>query len=206
MNLDYNEMLEYVKNELLENDLERQRTVKHTFRSRYKHITRVLGWCKRIEDDLECDKDILYTSAIFHDIGYKYGQEEHAVASSAMFKEYAEKHNFDKEFTEKVAYNIFHHSEKKLLNDENTSNELILLLEADLLDEEGALAIVWDLLARGAKLPKDYHEALDEIYGFSGKILDQDFMKTKKAKMYWERKKEFVKNFIDELKFDLFEE
>ena len=206
MNLNYEKMLEYVKEALRENDLERQEKSKHSFRSRYMHTTRVYGWCKRIEDDLECDKRILYTSAIFHDVGYAKGQVNHAVVSAEMFREYAKRNNFDEKFTEDVAYIIYNHSNKELLKDPNSPNELIILLEADLLDEEGALGLVWDLMARGAKHSTSYYEAFDEIKSHSGHILNQDYMVTKKAKKYWEEKKQFVKDFIDALKFDLFEE
>lgn len=206
MNLNYDKMLEYVKTALYENDLERQQMAKHSFRSRYKHITRVLGWCKRIECDLPVDKDILYTSAIFHDIGYRNGQGEHAIASEAMFREYAKNNNFDKDFTDKVAYIIRNHSDKSLLNDPNSSNELIILLEADLLDEEGALGLTWDLMARGAKHSISYDEAFDEINKHSGHILHQEYMVTPTAKKYWREKQEFVKTFIENLKSDLFED
>ncbi len=206
MELNYEIMLKYVEDQLYENDMERKQKAKHSFRSRYMHTTRVYGWCKRIEDDLECDKQVLYTSAIFHDIGYSKGQLNHAQVSTEMFREYAAKHDFDKDFTEKVANIIYNHSNKDLLNDPNSPNELILLLEADLLDEEGALGLVWDLMARGAKHSTSYYEAFDEIMGHSGHILNQDYMVTERAKKYWEEKKSFVKNFLDTLKFDLFEE
>ena len=127
MRLDYDKMLDYVKNALLENDLERQQKSKHSFRSRYQHTLRVLGWCKRIEDDLVCNKEILYTSAIFHDIGYSKGQVNHALASGDMFLAYAKENNFDKDFTDKVFNIIIRHSDKSLLKDKNSPNELIIL-------------------------------------------------------------------------------
>ena len=49
-------------------------------------------------------------------------------------------------------------------------------------------------------------ESIDEIMNHSGHILNQDYMVTPKAKYYWDRKKKFVAEFLDELKFDLFEE
>ncbi len=204
MNLDYDLMLQYVKEALLENDLERQQKSKHSFRSRYQHTLRVLGWCKRIEDDLACDKKILYTSAIFHDVGYSKGQDNHAIESGKIFLDFANKNNFDKDFTDKVFNIIIRHSNKNLLKDPNSSNELIILLEADLLDEEGALGIAWDLMARGAKHSISYNEAFEEIETHSGHILVQDYMVTKKAKEYWSFKQKFVKEFLDNLKYDLF--
>ncbi len=206
MELNYDEMLSFVEEVLFENDEERRVTSRHSFRSRYRHITRVLGWCKRIECDLECDSTVLYTSAIFHDAGYSKGQDGHAYNSALIFKKYADDHNFDKDFTDKVYDVILKHSDKRLLNDPTSPNELIILLEADLLDEEGALGLVWDLMARGAKHSISYEESIDEIMNHSGHILNQDYMVTPKAKYYWDRKKKFVAEFLDELKFDLFEE
>ncbi len=206
MIIDFDDMLDYVEKALFENDEERRQKSRHSFRSRFQHTKRVLGWCKRIECDLEVDKNILYTSAIFHDIGYSKGQDGHAYHSSIMFREYASVHSFESEFTEKVAYIIARHSDKSLLKDKNSPNELIILLEADLLDEEGALGITWDLMARGAKHSISYQEALDELMTHSGHILVQDYMVTPTAIRIWEEKKKFVKNFIDNLKYDLFEE
>ena len=206
MSIDFDDMLNYVEKALFENDEERRQKSRHSFRSRFQHTKRVLGWCKRIECDLDCDKDVLYTSAIFHDIGYCKGQEGHAYQSNLMFREYAKEHSFSETFTETVANIIVRHSDKRLLNDKNSPNELIILLEADLLDEEGALGLTWDLMARGAKHSISYNEALDEIMNHSGHIIDQDYMVTPTAIKIWNEKKEFVRVFINNLKYDLFEE
>ena len=206
MELNFDEMLEYAKEVLFDDDDEKRVTSRHIFRSRYKHITRVLGWCKRIEKDLDCDKNVLYTSAIFHDVGYSKGKEGHANASAVMFKEYADKHNFDKDFVDKVYDAIIKHSDKNYLKDPNSSNELIILLEADLLDEEGVLGLVWDLMARGTMSPTSYEESIESIMNHAGHILEQDYMVTPTAKYYWDKKKKLVADFLTELKFDLFEE
>ena len=65
----FKEMLEYVKKALEDGNGLKSRNPHHQFRDRFMHTVRVLKWCKVIQDDLECDLDVLYTSAIFHDIG-----------------------------------------------------------------------------------------------------------------------------------------
>ena len=202
--LNYNEMLEFVKKTLEQASTRKPDNPYHAFRDRYLHSYRVYKWMERIIDDLDVDKDVCYTAAIFHDVGYSVEKKNHALYSDMIFRRYAETHGFPKEFKERVSRCIALHSHKELLNNKDTMPELILLLEADLLDEEGALGIAWDLLAMGAKGASDYKESIEALKIHSGHILSQDYMVTKKAKEYWEHKKEIVRGFIDELLSDLF--
>jgi uncharacterized protein len=45
-----------------------------------------------------------------------------------------------------VVFLVKNHSNKQLMTAKGTPLELILLMEADLLDETGALSIVWDCM------------------------------------------------------------
>ncbi|MCR5350130.1 MAG: HD domain-containing protein [Acholeplasmatales bacterium] len=203
--MDFELMLKYVHNVLKENNAIKPKKPTQFFRSRITHTYRVYEWAKRIAPDRpNCNKDILFTAAIFHDSGYAIGKENHAAYSAKIFKSYAEKNNFDKEFTDEVVRIIALHSDKSLLKKEDTSDELVLLLEADLLDEEGAMGIVWDLLSQGYQGCDNYEAALDALWIHSSHILNQDYMVTPIAKKYWEEKKELVRNFIKNLESDLF--
>lgn len=145
--MDYEAMLLYVKKVLEENNAIRSPNLKFSFRNRYEHIKRVFNWCsKLLEDKPNCNKEMVLTAAIFHDIGYCKGKDNHAHFSAMLFIEYAKKHNMDYEFMMHTADIISLHSDKSLLKEDNIPDELVLLLEADLLDEEGALGIVWDLM------------------------------------------------------------
>ena len=199
-------MLEFVKRTLENSDKIKPNNPYHSFRNRYLHSYRVYMWARRISDDLVCDKEVLYTAAIFHDVGYSVDKKNHALYSEIIFNRYAKGQGFSEDFIKKVSSIILLHSHKELLKKKDTAPELILLLEADLLDEEGALGIAWDLLARGAKGSSDYKDSLEALKIHSGHILNQDYMVTPKARMYWNHKKEFVKSFIEELEFDLFME
>lgn len=201
--MNYELMLEYVKNKLTEANALKSPNPLHPFRDRFMHTIRVYNWAKVIHEDLDCNLDVLYTAAIFHDVGYSLGKQNHALSSSIIFEEYAKENGFDKEFTKSVSNIIKLHSDKKLLNDPNSCNELIILQEADLLDEEGALGIIWDLLAIGKKEDLTYYDSIDALK-HSGHILEQEYMVTKKAKEIWDKKKELVRQFIEETKKDLF--
>lgn len=204
--MNYDKMLDFVKNTLIDGEALKPKNEHHQFRDRYKHSYRVYLWVERLAEDFpNCDIEALKIASIFHDVGYACDKENHASCSKTIFLSYAELHNddFSKELIDKVSYLISHHSDKELIKTTNNI-ELILLLEADLLDEEGAMGILWDLLAKGHKGIDSYEEALDEINKHSIHILDQDYMITPLAKKYWEKKKELVKNFVSELKKDLF--
>ena len=204
--MNYDKMLDFVKMTLIDGEALKPKNEHHQFRDRYKHSYRVYLWVERLAEDFpNCDIDVLKTAAIFHDVGYACDKDNHAACSKTIFLSYAEanKDEFSKEFVDKVAYLIENHSDKTLIK--KTDNiEMILLLEADLLDEEGAMGILWDLLAKGHKGINDYSEALDEINKHSIHILNQDYMITPIAKRYWQKKKEIVKSFVNEIQIDLF--
>lgn len=195
---------EYVRATLIESG--NDASVRSPFRSRSKHCWRVYLWAKRLSDGISgVDLDVLSMSAIFHDIGYAIApKQSHDIASSQMFKDYASKNGFSKEFTEKVCECISIHSDKELLRtSEKLSLEQILLMEADLLDEEGALFVCRSHLRSGYERVKSYDDALVQLE-YLQKTKNRDIpMVTHKAQMYWLQKRQFVDLFIKELRFDM---
>ena len=203
----YDEMFDYVLKVLTENNGLKSKKVMFTFRDRFKHIKRVFGWANRIMEGLDVNKEVILTAAIFHDSGYSnLSKDDHALRGANIFKEYALNKKYDDEFISIVYNMILNNSDKDLLGKADTSLEMIVLLEADLMDEEGALGLVFDLLAEGTKSPDSYETVFNEIMMHSAHILDQDFMVTPLARKYWEEKKYFIGEFIKDLKFDLFME
>lgn len=203
--MDYEKMFSFVNNILKENNAIKPKRKDQCFRNRYEHSVRVFKWAKRLASDFEnIDLDVCLTACIFHDVGYAYGHEEHPVNSVKIFKEYASENNLDPLFVEKVSDIIYVHSDKSLLKNPNSSAELIIMLEADLMDEEGALGVVWDLFSEGMTNPDSFDCGLETLYKHSAHILNQDYMVTPLAKKIWNEKKELVKDFILQLKEDLF--
>jgi uncharacterized protein len=92
---------------------------------------------------------------------------------------------------------------KNIMENKDTPIELILLFEADILDETGAMSILWDCMAEGGKDDQSYKNTYKHIKINTMKILNGNQKKTKKGKEYWENKQELVKHFINELIFDL---
>ncbi len=205
--MNFDNMLGFVKDILEKNNAIKPDKPNQCFRNRYEHSKRVYEWAKRLSKDYnEFDEDVCYTACIFHDVGYAYGKDEHALNSKIIFTEYALNNNFSKEFIDKVSKIIEVHSDKSLLKDPNSTKELIILLESDLMDEEGAMGVVWDLFSLGMEHPDSFDDSIDTLYKHSAHILNQDYMVTPLAKKIWDEKKELVKDFIEQLKEDLFYE
>lgn len=196
-------MIDFVKKTLEDNDAIIDKRHNFVFRNRFEHSVRVFKWVKRLSVDFDdLDYDVALTAALFHDVGYANGQMNHHILSKEIFISYAKENKFSDDFINKVSYIIENHSDKSLLK--TTKNkELILVLEADLLDEEGSMGIVWDLLAAG-KTANSYVAAIDAIKRHSIHILSQDYMITPTAIKIWDEKKNLVKDFISQLYEDLF--
>ncbi len=200
----YEEYLEYVKEQLLLNDGNNAPDCKMKFRTKYDHIKRVLGWAKKLAEDRDdVDKEVLFTAAIFHDVGYaKVMDKAHAKLSAKIFEEYAKSNDMDKHLYEKVKKLILLHSNKELLKESDTQLELIILMEADILDEEGAQRMIWYAIDKAFNGPSKYEEIHDHIKMGNDKRLVNP-MVTKKAKELWDKKNELVMEFTKQLKEDV---
>lgn len=80
--------------------------------------------------------------------------------------------------------------------------ELILLIESDLLDEEGALRMVWYTLDKGIGGTKSYEDVYNHIVMGNNKRLVNPLV-TEKAKYYWDEKQKIVGAFTKQLEDDI---
>lgn len=122
--------------------------------------------------------------------------------SEVLFKEYLASH---KGFNNNdfICFLIRNHSSKELLYEEMTPKELIILMEADLLDETGALSIIWDAMNEGSKPDSHYIDTYHHLINYSKREINENPMVTPVAKLIWENKKTLIDNFIKELEYDL---
>jgi uncharacterized protein len=174
----------YVKNELLENDNKATKIDKLPFRIRSEYIWRVYNWAKRLIDVDEyknIDTESLLIASIFHDVGYAISpnSKDHAVNSEIILRKYSKEHNLTEEKEGFIAYLIKNHSNKGLMEKKDTPIELIILFEADILDETGAISILWDCLYEGGKVDQSYKSTYEHIRINTMKILNENPMKKK---------------------------
>ena len=200
-------MLNFVKETLYNSGNDKKDIKYQSFRSRFSHTERVLNWCKRLSRAYSgsVTEYVLFVSARLHVVRYAISNDEavlpHAEASADIFKNYC--NIYDVSYIPIISDNISLHSNKSLLKQNGTPIELILLMEADLLDETGALSILFDCMSSGEHHSDSYEAAYKHIRKFSCRIFDDDPMVTPEAIRIWEGKKELVKMFVHSLAIDL---
>lgn len=202
----YDKMFKFVKDYLENNEAETTKIGKFPFRKRSEHIRRVFMWAQRIVDgEAYINKEAVLVAAIFHDIGYAISLDnsKHADDSAILCEKYLKESGYDSEFISLVAYLVRSHSNKELMTVSDTPLELILLMEADLLDETGALSVVWDCMMEGSEQIQTFDKTYNHIMNYSYKSLNVNPMVTAKSKAFWESKQNLMKEFIDQLSFDL---
>lgn len=199
-------MFDYVEKVLTDGDGRKSRNKLQSFRDRFEHIKRVYRWVERLTPDFpDADINVAKTAAIFHDAGYagEGYKKDHHIKSANLFMEYANDKNFDSDFISKVIFCITNHYQKENMYSSLSSPELKLLIEADLLDEEGAMGIAFDLMVTGATFPRNYEQGYEMILNHSAHIYDQNYMITPLAKKYWEQKRKLVRDFMESYLLDM---
>ncbi len=207
----YGKEIEYVRQYLQKTNGDKSVREAETFRSRIEHTMRVLNFANKIIDSLsfeeqkKLDLDAIRLTCIFHDIGYgvESFKNSHGIEGSQIFREYA-KDKFDPKLIEKVSEYIYVHQDKELIYSTSITEELRIVIEADMLDEEGSLGIAWDLLTLGQSKPQGYVEAFNKVQGFSAHILQNNPMKHKYSYDLWARKQRLIKMFLDDFSESLY--
>lgn len=198
------QMLELVQQRLAQVDDLWSRSSTYAFRLRSAHTQRVYGWARRLSQGLaDVDAEALLTAAIFHDVGYAEDSAKHAQASAKVFEAFAMEQGYEAGRLGFISTLIGSHSNKHLLGQPGLPLELVLLMEADLMDESGALSIVWDCMAEGAKGNTDYAQALAHIQAYSAKTMGVNPMVTPRARAIWAEKQALTAAFIRQLGQDL---
>lgn len=178
------------------------------FRKRSEHIKRVFMWAQRLmEDDNSIDREVVLMAALFHDIGYAKSDLpeniSHAENSAYLCRRYLSENGYETSFIEFVTYLVNNHSSKELLYQKDTPIELITLIEADLLDETGALSIMWDCMMEGAQEIQTFEKTFNHILNYSYKSMNKNPMVTSRARQFWNDKQVLTKEFIKHLSFDI---
>lgn len=207
--INYETLFDYVKNALEVYDHHGGEAVTRIKYSRYKHTERVYRWMMILAEEFvdEIDMEALQIATIFHDIGYSLNKEDmhsHAEDGAVLCRKYLNSIGYPKEKTEFICDLIARHSDKKILQEEGTPLELVLLMEADLFDDTGAHGIVMDAWIQATKEDVSFESILGHIKKFSWKQMQVNPMRTEKARRIWEEKKELTNRFVESLTVDLY--
>ncbi len=208
MNKDkYNEMFEYVGNLLSEYDSHGGGAKNKINYNRMDHTKRVYKWmlklCEGYEDKDLIDIDSLKIATIFHDSGYtEIERKNHALVGADICRKYLLEHDYPLDKIDFICDLIKLHSGKDKLMDD-IPIELILLIEADLLDDTGAHGIVMDVWVEALNDNPSFESILKHIERYTHKIMQNNPMRTSTAIEIWDKKMKLANEFYKEYKEDL---
>lgn len=176
--------------------------------SRYNHVVRVYNWVLRIVEELKdesLDIESLKVATIFHDVGYGLDEEnkQHAFVGAEICQDYLESIDYPQEKVEFICSLIERHSMKRLLYDKGTQMELIVLMEADLLDDTGAQGIIMDAWIEAKNSKVDFYSMLQHIRKYTYRHMRQTNLVTAPGKKFWHEKRKLTYEFVRQLERDL---
>ena len=213
---DYAGMLDYVKSVLEPVQTEGEGgigTHKREFGySRFEHTKRVLGWAKRLyertEDKTGLRYEDLMIATIFHDVGRsesaKTGLMSHAAAGVPITREYLLGHGFPADRTEYICGLVGAHSDKWLKSDPAIDRNLLMLMEADDLDDMGALGIVMDCMVVRARNDRaTYYDCYNHLCRYTRRIQRSSPMVTPEGRAFWDEETALVERFLELRRRDL---
>ena len=212
---DYRGMLSFVEHTLEEKQTEGEREIgvhKLEFGyTRYEHTKRVLGWAKRLYD-ATADKtglryEDLMIAAIFHDVGRAVSIQtgtDHAKAGVSITRDWLLSNGYDSERAEYIAGLVGAHSEKWRMQDPATDRNLLMLMEADLLDDMGLLGIVMDtMIVRARKTDATFYDCYNHYETYTHPMQHDCPVVTKEARAFWDAKTESTDRFVEEYRKDI---
>lgn len=214
--VDYAAMIEYVRSVLEPVQTEGEGGVgvhKLEFGySRFEHTKRVLGWSKRLYDRTENKTGLRYEdlmiATIFHDVGRaesaSTGLMSHAAAGVPITREYLRSHGFPEERTEYICGLVGAHSDKWRMTEPDIDRNLLMLMEADYLDDMGALGIVMDtLIVRARNEKATFYDCFNHFCRYTLPMQYESPMVTPEGKFFWDEKTEIVKKFVEHIRRDI---
>ena len=196
--MDYSEVIEFVKKETSEND----KPDSYPFKSRYEHTMRVYRWAIRLQAKLGGDLDVIVLAALLHDIGWADDRPSSEV-SAEIAVEYLDSIGVSPEMIVKVGEIIMVHADKN--TEKDLSLECRIVMDADLLDEVGAVGILCNCMSIAAENESSYKRAyykIKEFYRTYKPKLSQ--CKTETGRTEFGKRLQFIENYIYQLERELF--
>ena len=171
-----------------------------SFRDRWAHTNRVLSWAKRLHKEEGGDWEMIELATWLHDCGYD-GTRPHAEIAAEKADEFFLMHPYDR--AETVVSLIRDHSRKE--DDFALSVELRVLMDADTLDEKGAIAILLDAMSEVMENPNACYE---DVYGrilryFPEVRREARRLKTEAGKRIFNRKIQWMEGCIEAIREEL---
>ena len=212
---DYRGMLSFVKQTLGEIQTEGEKEIgMHKLEfgyTRYEHTKRVLGWAKRLYDATPDKAGLRYEdlmiATIFHDVGRAVSVQsgtDHAKAGVPITRDWLLANGYDSARAEYIAGLVGSHSDKWRMRDPDIDRNLLMLMEADLLDDMGLLGIVMDtMIVRARKTDATFYDCYNHYECYTHPMQHDCPVVTKEAKAFWDKKTESTDRFVEQYRQDI---
>ncbi len=196
--MDYSEVIEFVKQKASDNS----GAGNYSFRSSYDHTMRVYRWAIRLQAKLGGDLDVIVLAALLHNIGYEPGRPTNEV-SAEVAVEYLDSIGVEAELIVKVGEIIMICPDKE--TDKDLSLECKIVMDADFLDEVGAVGIMKDCMLTAVESDASYKRAYYRIKDFyrQNKPLVR-CCKTETARTEFTKRMQLIENYIYQLEKEIF--
>ena len=157
----------------------------------------------------EADAELTLVSTLFHDIGViattrEKPKADHDLLGGPIARDYLLQNGYAPAFADRVASLVVQHQARERMQDPDTPIELVILMEADMLDERGALGILWDAMAEGAKPLQTYEGTLERLK--MRKLYrrpERNPLVTERGRAFWAEKQRLHMDFVLALERDL---
>jgi putative nucleotidyltransferase with HDIG domain len=199
-------MLEFVMDFIESHDtIGTKLSTRFPFRKLYGHCVRCAHWARRLAVAEEADVEVAEVSALFHDIGKSVDNtvEGHAEAGARICDDYLASIAFEESKRRQIVGIVRNHIYHA--RDKEDSLEARVESDADLLDETGAMTVLWDAMAEGAKPDCSFDSAFERIAAASLRLNDSalDMYHTSTAREIAIGRRLFLSQFVTNLAYEL---
>lgn len=196
--MNYSQVIEFVKEQISNNG----RPSNYPFRDRFEHTMRVYRWAIKLQAKVGGDLDIIALAALLHDVGWDE-EADHGEVGAQIAVNYLDSIGVDPEKISRIGEIIRIHEDKDTT--EELSIECQVVMDADLLDEVGAVSIVWDAMATACEEEASYKKAYYRIKNYyKGNRPKIRRCKTDAARLEYSRRMKLLEEYIFQLEKELF--
>lgn len=193
----HREIMEYVKEKIASNG----RTSLHPFRDRFQHTRRVYTWAERLQALEGGDLQVIQIAALFHDAGWDIARP-HQEVGAELAREYLTKNSYPELVIEKVVQAVANHNQRS--SEVPLPIECYIIMDADFLDEVGAITVLWDSMSTMLECEPSYFKAYERIcHYFAENKARECRLKTVSGRRFYRERLAFLENFIQHLEFEL---
>ena len=171
--------------------------------SDFSYLFDLLGWSVALGGLLQLALYVAESLGLYA-MARNTGVHNPWVAWLPIARDYLLQNGYAPAFADRVASLVVQHQARERMQDPDTPIELVILMEADMLDERGALGILWDAMAEGAKPLQTYEGTLERLK--MRKLYrrpERNPLVTERGRAFWAEKQRLHMDFVLALERDL---